>query len=156
LRKIPILEGSGCNPYRSFSKIPESPRCVSGSSKLSEKRMHFVREKRDKPPGRRFHAGKRLSEKREKFPMEAGIGDGGQKYQRYKRYKPPLFLCHLADPLQIGDASAPSARRQTGQWLCLTHYSLAKVPLVIQRPCQPAGRPSRRWAVVFSKLSKTT
>jgi hypothetical protein len=34
--------------------------------KLSEKRMHFVREKRDKPPGWRFHAGKRLSEKRDK------------------------------------------------------------------------------------------
>jgi hypothetical protein len=28
--------------------------------------MHFVREKRYKPPGRRFHAGKRLSEKRDK------------------------------------------------------------------------------------------
>jgi hypothetical protein len=28
--------------------------------------MHFVREKRDKPPGRRFHLGKRLSDKREK------------------------------------------------------------------------------------------
>jgi hypothetical protein len=44
--------------------------------------MHFVREKRDKRPGWRFHAGKRLSEEREKSPMEAGIGDGGQKYQR--------------------------------------------------------------------------
>jgi hypothetical protein len=28
-----------------------------GRAKLSEKRMHFVREKRDKPPCRRFHAG---------------------------------------------------------------------------------------------------
>jgi hypothetical protein len=35
-------------------------------AKLSEKRMHFVREKRDKPPGRGFHAGKRLSDKRDK------------------------------------------------------------------------------------------
>jgi sulfur transfer complex TusBCD TusB component (DsrH family) len=36
--------------------------------------MHFVREKRDKPPGRRFHAGKRLSEKRDKtYTPQAGI-----------------------------------------------------------------------------------
>ena len=32
-----------------------------GRAKLSEKRMHFVREKRDKPAGRRFHAGMRVA-----------------------------------------------------------------------------------------------
>jgi hypothetical protein len=61
-----ILTQGLLSPYRSFSEIPESPRCVPDSAKLSEKRMHFVREKRDKPPGRRFHAEKRLSEKRDK------------------------------------------------------------------------------------------
>jgi hypothetical protein len=32
-----------------------------GRAKLSEKRMHFVREKRDKPAGRRFLAGMRVA-----------------------------------------------------------------------------------------------
>jgi hypothetical protein len=32
-----------------------------GRAKLSEKRMHFVREKRDKPAGRGFHAGMRVA-----------------------------------------------------------------------------------------------
>jgi hypothetical protein len=45
-----FLKGRACSPYRSISEIPELPRCVSGSAKLSEKRMHFVREKSDKPP----------------------------------------------------------------------------------------------------------
>src|ERR1700722_7682909 len=44
----------GRQPYRSFSEIPESPRCVPDSAKLFEKRMHFVREKRDKPPAGAF------------------------------------------------------------------------------------------------------
>lgn len=46
--------------YMPFVQVRNLP------TKLSEKRMHFVREKRDKPPGRRFHSGKRLSEKRDK------------------------------------------------------------------------------------------
>ena len=41
--------------------------------KLCGKRMHFVREKRDKPPGRRFHAEKRLSEKRDKDLLIRGL-----------------------------------------------------------------------------------
>ena len=43
--------------FRLFEGIGVVRGC--GCAKLSEKRMHFVREKRDKrdkPPGRRFHA----------------------------------------------------------------------------------------------------
>src|ERR1700723_384323 len=61
-----IGTGRASGHCRSFSEILESPRCAPHSAKLSEKRMHYLREKRDKPPGQRFHAGKRLSEKRDK------------------------------------------------------------------------------------------
>jgi hypothetical protein len=79
--KSRFLKGRACSPYRSFSEIHESPGCVSGSAKLSEKRMHFVREKRDKPPGRRFHAGKRLSDKREKREKSP---DGGRPFDKLR------------------------------------------------------------------------
>jgi hypothetical protein len=91
-------------------------------------------------------------------PTGAGIGTVAKNISA-KSAVTPFFPVparrSFASRVQIGGVSAPSARRQTGQWLCLTHYSLAKVPLVIQRPCPLAGRASRRWAVVFSKLSKT-
>ena len=45
--------------FRLFEGIGVVRGC--GRAKLSEKRMHFVREKRDKPPGRRFHAGMRVA-----------------------------------------------------------------------------------------------
>ena len=76
--KSRFLKGRACSPYRSFLEIPES-LVASGSARLSEKRMHFVREKRDKPPGRRFHAGKRLSDKRDKPP------DGGRHRGRWPK-----------------------------------------------------------------------
>jgi hypothetical protein len=85
-------------------------------------------------------------------PGQAGqaIGNGGQNISAksaVSAISPPFPVParrSFASRVQIGDASAPSARRQTGQWLCLTHYSLAKVPLVIQRPCPLAGPASRR------------
>jgi hypothetical protein len=46
-------------PFRLFEGIGAVRG--SGRAKLSEKRMHFVREKRDKPPGQRFHAGIRVA-----------------------------------------------------------------------------------------------
>src|ERR1700684_2830966 len=57
--------------FRRFMNLP----VAFLTRKLSEKRMHFVREKRDKPPGWRFHAGKRLSEKRdsERRPAESAF-----------------------------------------------------------------------------------
>ena len=45
--------------FRLFEGVGVARGC--GRAKLSEKRMHFVREKRDKPPGRRFHAGMRVA-----------------------------------------------------------------------------------------------
>ena len=119
--KSRFLRGRACSPYRPFSEIPESPGCVSGSAKLPEKRMHFVREKRDKPPGWRFHAGKRLSDKRDKREKSPDGGWHRERWPKKQRYKPPLFLRQLAGRLrirvQIGDASAPSARRQTGDFI---------------------------------------
>src|ERR1700734_3745980 len=61
-----IGTGRASGHCRSFSEILESPRCVPDSAKLSEKRMHFLREKRDKPPGPALSCRKKLSEKRDK------------------------------------------------------------------------------------------
>jgi hypothetical protein len=50
----PLFSAGRASPDTSFSEIPESTRSFPDSAKLSEKRMHFVREKRDKPPAGAF------------------------------------------------------------------------------------------------------
>ena len=49
------------NTYRGSLASPARLLRGRGHATLSEKRMHFVREKRDKPAGRRFHAGMRVA-----------------------------------------------------------------------------------------------
>jgi hypothetical protein len=44
-------------------------------------RMHFVSDKRDKPAGQRFHTEK-MSDKREKSPSSDSLGGGGPAARR--------------------------------------------------------------------------
>ena len=62
MRGLPLTGGSS----ESENLVSKPPTILRSRSHHCGKRMHFVREKRDKPPGRRFHVGKRLSEKRDK------------------------------------------------------------------------------------------
>jgi predicted esterase len=68
-----------------------------------EKRMHFVREKRDKPPGRRFHAEKRLSKKRDKREKMSSSGFRRFTHSRY------LSIQIDGEPLKFGGKYAPYA-----------------------------------------------
>jgi hypothetical protein len=85
------------------SEIPESPGCVSGSAKLSEKRMHFVREKRDK---------------REKSPdggrLSVTVAKNISAKSAVSAISPLFFLCRLAGRLRVGCRSGTLLLRWPG------------------------------------------